>query len=180
MTEIRGEIRLQGFDELAKALMEMPENLRTKVLKNATRKATQIMADDAGDRLGRAGSRKDMAVSVRLFRDGVKAVFGPRQKNWVLKFREFGTSLHKIVATKKRILADAPDMAVGLPLYHKAQISGKQRFQETIFFGKEVQVQMQARPFIRPAFDAKKQSALDELGRALRELIERAVSGIRK
>lgn len=177
-----GEIKLNGFKELAQALRELPEKVRIKVLKGAQRKAAQVIATDAGNRLAPAGSEKDMIVSVRLHSDGVKAFVGPRRgPRWYLWFREFGTSLHKVKASQKKILAEVYEIAPGgmtfgkmkgLSTYHQAQIPTSR---EAVFFGKEVEVQQPAKPFLRPAFDAKKEEAIEQLGKELGPAIEKAM-----
>jgi HK97 gp10 family phage protein len=169
MVEKRGEIKLQGFDELRRALMEMPEKIRKKTLRAAQRNAAKVIADAAGNLLGSAGTKKDMTILIRAYRDRVRALVGPKTKKWYLKFREFGTSLHKVTASGSSLSWKL----------HKARAAGGKSPAKVladkdagIIFGKEVQVQMSARPFLRPAFDSHKQEYLDTLGMELKKSIE--------
>ena len=169
MAEQRGEIKLEGFKELHAALMEMPEKIRKKTLRAAQRKAAKVIANAAGDLLGSAGSKKDMTISIRAYRDNVRALVGPKIKKWYLKFREFGTSLHTVTAS-------GSSMSWKL---HKRIAKAGERPKKVLanvwtgeIFGKEVQVQQPPRPFLRPAFDSHKHQYLDALGRELKKSIE--------
>ena len=147
---IESQMELKGFDELDRKLHELPGKVGKKALADSTKAGGKVIRDEAERRLG--FSKKHLSMRTKSSMDGTaETKVIPRKDKWYLRLIEFGTSPIRKVKKKK--------------VLYSAKL-GK-------FFGKDVKG-LSARPFMRPAFDSKKEEAVramgDVLGRKIEEL----------
>jgi len=144
------EIKLQGFKELDKLLMELPEKLQRKAVRQATLAGANIIKEDAKRRAPRSVAgheggkyphkpgnlRKSMRTYKKRDKGGmITYQVGPSKKGFYGKFVEFG---HLLKRNKKTI--------GNVPAY----------------------------PFLRPAFDTNTDKVIEtikeRLGTAINEI----------
>lgn len=146
-----GSVRIHGADEMAKVLRELPEHIGRRVLVGALRKAAVPILDEAR-RLAPVGQESKGRVRLRKTKRGKITV-----ANYGKLRLELG--IVTIPASKTE---------------HTASVAVSVR---KAFWGMFVEFGtrlMAARPFMRPAFEARKYEALDILGKELGAGIERA------
>jgi HK97 gp10 family phage protein len=150
-------VNISGMKEIEANLRQLSDDIRDKMLTDAAREGAQIVQAEA---MHLAPKERGLAsplsivsrIKIRMKkpdRFGVRAyvVAGAPHSHLL----EFGTKAHKIVAKFKKALAD------------KAARE---------FFGRVVNHPgNRARPFLRPAFEAKKVEAVNRMADVLRQKI---------
>lgn len=156
-------VKIEGLEELRRALRLLPANVQKNQLANATQKGALLMRDDARPRvpvLAHADPRRKAGV----LRNAVRATRGKRNGSVGSAFVYVRILTKKAIAKWKRAQGAAGKRVGGAanpsdPFYW--------RFVE---FGT---AKMAARPFLRPAFEATKIEAAERIKDALREGIEK-------
>lgn len=156
----RRSIKVSGTKELDRVLRDLPKQNARRAVNGAVRSAAAVIRreivqrapDGANAPHPRYGElKKNIRVTVEKTGTALRAIVHTGSAFWA-RFIEFGTAV-RVVRTrrpgKRQILSDGQT-----------------------FFGREVPP-MRARPFFRPAFDAKAQEAVDRLAERLGEGIER-------
>lgn len=152
---------IQGLAELAARLRKMPEDLRTKTLKPAVGSAAKIVRDDA-----RVRAPRFEGVTARGH-----APAGTLKKSIILKFIREKSSANEATfyITVKR---GAKFMAV--KRRRKGQVVSIENQDAYYWFMVEFGTsKMGKKPFMVPAFEAKKIYALKEIEAKLREGINK-------
>lgn len=167
------EIRVEGLQELRELLQQrLPEHIRTKALQSALTRAARPILTEAKARVpvktGRAqraiySYRSRESTKVRAVRHiSVRAGRRHGEKDaYYWKWVEFGRGVS--VVGKKRGAPRGGERArsLGTP--------------ERGWFGREVKA-VPARPFMRPAFEAKKTEALERFRQYMGPEIEKAAT----
>jgi len=155
------EVHVEGLDRLEKALLGLPDAVCKKALRQAVKAGADIFLTDmrmrARVRTGKMVHDLKARVSVRATKGSVSADIGARDDRkkgghaYLARFQEFGTKPHVIRARKGKALL-VPGGGFVYQVSHPGQ---------------------PARPFIRPAFDSRKDQVVDVLGKTLGDFIER-------
>lgn len=161
-------MQMEGLEELRRALRMLPENVQKNVLASATQKGAIVIRDDARPRVP-VLQQADPRRKAGALRDAVRATRGKRNGSVGSAFVYVRMLTKKAIAKFKRGRAAAGLRVKGAanpddPFYW--------RFVE---FGTS---KMAARPFLRPAFEAKKIDAAERIKDALREGIEKEAAKV--
>lgn len=145
---------ISAFKDLEKLLKQLPEPLAKKALEDAARAGANLLRREIRARAPQGEGKLKRNILVKKNKRTKYAVnykVGVAGKIYYAHFIEFGTSPHLIAAKRKKLLTDGQEA-----------------------FGKEVQHPGQsARPFLRPAVDAKGQEAIATFGQKLSETVLR-------
>lgn len=162
---IRTSMKIEGLDQLRRNLRDLPINVQTRVLGNAVAKGAKVIADEARARapvLKEPDDRREPGLLKRM----VRATRGVRRDSEAAAFvsvrRLFGKALGRFKEKSGK------SGSHGDPWYWK--------FVEFEFGNSNARAQ----PFIRPAFDTKKEAAAEEIKRALADGIQREAGKLRK
>lgn len=163
MTDKYGKFQIEGLKDLERMLEQLSKSMGKTVLRNALKKAGQPIADAATANVARIDTgalRDSMAVSTKLKRSQKAGGYRDR------------TAVNVFVGPE----------AKRAPHAHLVEFGTGPRFQKKTgrYTG-----QMPAAPFMRPAFDATKEKALDifikeaaaELLKSVKRLRKRAATG---
>ena len=180
------EIEVRGLRELGETLQKLPLELQRKALRPALRDAASIIEEEAKRRAPyregelRSKIRTTIKVDPGIGGDCYAAVRSGSRKSHLI---EFSTAAHKIIGRFKNAVRKL------------TKPEGKKRRWRNIsedqqrnilaskdkVFGASVQHPgTKARPFLRPAFDAKHREALDKFRTRLRESIISTVKSAAK
>lgn len=147
---IKVKMRLEGADELIAALRALPDALTRKVVEQALVKVGEPIAADASAR-------------------------APRRKGKLAKSIKVGTKLTKS-QKRGRAMQGMAEAFIGTSARGPGVLqefgTGPRRQKKTGRFTG----QSPAKPFLRPAWEAGKQAALDGIGEALWQEIEKAAA----
>lgn len=144
-------VHIKGAREMEQVLRRLPAQLAKKTLAAALRDAAEPILDEAR-RLAPVGQESKGRVRLRTTQRG---------KVTISHYGKLKPSLR---------IATVPDRLTP----HSASVvvtAGKAFWGMFVEFGTRF---MAAKPFLRPAFEAKKMEALNRLGKALGERIEKA------
>lgn len=153
---MRGTIKIEGFSELERLLKQLPRTVARKLARQALRVGAKIVQREAKQRAPKntgtlaAGIKVRAAKAKKKDRTAVMVRVGDghfKGETFYSGFIEFG---YEKVPT--------------IPLPGGKFKSAKR--------GSEPTTTIPPRPFMRPAFDAKKEEAARAIGKALGELIE--------
>lgn len=168
-------VTIQGVDKIIRRMAVLPLNVEKRVVSGAVRKSLATVSKEA-KRRGRKQKRsgllaKSLGVKVKAYpRKGVTVgLVGPRKgykdtrtgeiPAYIAHLVEGGTKKHT-VTTKGGGLANTKDVAFG--------------FQATEqFFGKSVQIKADPKPFLKPAYDAKKNESERTFAASMEEGVHR-------
>jgi hypothetical protein len=166
-----GEISLQGFDELARCLDELPDRIGKKLLKDGVVEGAKVIAFFAEKNLHLAHPCIGIEVKRTGSLNAPKVWIGPLKRRWYLIFREFGTKEYDISAgtnkkksSGKKVLAETGSISAGL-----AEFKGIRGYFEGVrTFGTKAKIPPRpAKPFLRPAFDMAREMAIYAMGNFL-------------
>ncbi len=143
------KMKLEGADQLLKALDEIDKQAK-KVLKEAGKAGGAVFKEAAQENAPGPGI---VAVVEKSSMGKVEVAVGPRKEKWYYRFFETGARPHEI-APKGEVL-HIP--GVGREFYESASATGG----------------VQAKPFLRPAFDTKREAALKAFGEMIWQAIGR-------
>lgn len=149
------DFEIKGGAELARALQELPVKLEKNVLRGAIRAGAKVFLDEAKLRVPVASGklRESLRISTRLVRGrvlGTVTAGGGKANVFYAQFVEHGTAPHVIIAgggTKAGRVLAAGARILGAKVDHPGAAP---------------------KPFMRPAFDTKAQSALDTVAEYIR------------
>ena len=149
-------INIEGFEEIAKKLQELPKKLEKNILRSALNAGARVYANElkATAPKDSGALKRTIRVSSRIRKDkkGIEAVakVGNRDKGvFYAHMVEFGTNAHAINAKQ------APNLSF--------MIGGKWvKTKQVLHTGTS------ARPFIRTAYDNKASQAVDAISSKIR------------
>lgn len=147
-------IEIQGLDELAKKLDELPYKTAAKIMRPALQASGEVF---------RQAAAALAPVSPQAAHRN--AVPGELRNSIIAKVR-LGTDL------------DSNSVRIG-PAHEKAKYTGKERTHSPGVYGMFVEYgtkKMSAHPFMRPAFEAAKERAVEAFVQVVRDLLELVVS----
>lgn len=144
-------VRIHGAKELEAVLKQLPEHMAKQVVRAALRKAAVPILDEAR-RLAPVGQESKGRTRLRTTKKG---------KVTVANYGKLRGEL-KIITVPDSKSKSSASVAISV---------GKAYWGMFVEFGTRHQA---AKPFLRPAFDAKWRESLDILGRELGTMIERA------
>lgn len=157
---------VKGLDGLLEDLRKIPNELRVRVAQNAVNRGARVIRDEAKARVPVRTGR--LRSSIRTFvrrsgvgRHSVVAAVGVRgggkqSRVHIARFLEYGTRGHVIEPKSKRGRRKAALLLSMGVAVRRAEHPGAG-----------------PRPFLRPAYDAKKQEALNAMAASLRKGILR-------
>ena len=157
-----GLIRIEGLDQLARALRALPDRVARNGLRAAVYAGAKVIRDEA-----------------RLKAPVATGDLGPNQP-------PPGTLKRSIIMKQIPELSSAQKQTFFVTVRHgkkyrkqgkKGNLSQDAWYWRFVEFGT---VKMSARPFLRPAFDLKKHDALSAIKTRLAQRIEQAVQELRK
>jgi len=153
MAYTRLAVKIEGQKELMKALKESGLKPR-KVIGAAMKQGGEVVAANARERVESSkGGKKVTAKITARKQDHITVSVGPTKKHWYLRFLETGTARHEIRGN--------PFLRFGGP-------RGLIEVRRVMHPGTA------ARPFLRPAFDAKNDEATGKVGEVIRAAIVEA------
>lgn len=162
---IRTSMKIEGLEQLRRNFRDLPLNIQAKELGNAVSKGAKVIANEA---IARAPVLKDPDPRREpgLLKRMIRATRGVRRDSEAAAFVSIRRLFGKALARFKDKTGKSGSH--GDPWYWK--------FVE-FEFGK---ANARAQPFIRPAFDTKKEAAAEEIKRALAEGVKRQAEKLRK
>lgn len=166
---IRSSIKIEGLNELRRALRDLPGATQARVLANAVASGARVIRNDARDKAPVLAAPAAHRVAGTV-RDAIRATRGVRRGSEASAFVSVRRLSKKQVRKFKAAQAALGRKIAGAvnpadPFYW--------RFLE---FGT---AKMAARPFLRPAFDTRKEAAALQIKEALRAGIEREAQRLR-
>lgn len=148
-------LQLTGFKELAAALRELPDRVAKNALRSAVNAGATVIKKEA---IGRA-PRDTGALQANLYQKQIREQSGDSRQT-------FYVGVRKGVAKYANTKANRRSGKVG-KVYENDGTTFYWKFLE---FGTS---KMAARPFLRPAFDMKKEDAVAAIGAKLDERIQK-------
>jgi len=142
-------MKLEGADDLLKAFAQMDVQVK-KVLKEAGKAGGEVFREAAADNAPGDGI---VLVVEKSTQGKIEVAVGPSKEKWYYRFFETGARPHEI-APKGSVLY-LP--GVGSEFYASASATGG----------------VNAKPFLRPAFDTKQEAALAAFGKTIWAALER-------
>lgn len=188
------ELDVRGFEGLFDNLQKVKTELRQRIAQNAVNAGARVIRDEARTRVPvRTGrTQRQIRVITRRTGLGVHEVAasvglrggGKKGRVHIARFLEFGVGPHEITSRDsdafKSLSADAQATA-RLHVFTTARsrgASGKKalRLARGAFRERVMHPGIPPKPFLRPAYDAKRQEAINAMATALRRGIERAIA----
>ncbi len=142
------DVQVKGLADLQRALDQLPAKIEANVMRSALRQGANVIKDEAKAKVPvHLGALRDsIRVSTGMKRGTVKATIKAGDKKaWYWRFVEFGTKAHWIKPKNKKSLF----------------LAGLAR--ETVHHPGA-----RAKPFMRPALDARAHAAIEAVGEAIR------------
>lgn len=155
-------IKIEGLDELRRALRLLPENIQKNQLAKATRQGAMVIRDEAKPRVPIL-QQPDPRRKAGVLRNAVRSTAGRRNGSVGTAYVYVRTLTKRMIAKFKKAQA-----AKGLKIQGAANPNDP-FYWRFIEFGTS---KLAARPFLRPAFEAKKVQAAERIKAALRQGIE--------
>jgi HK97 gp10 family phage protein len=157
-----GDFEVLGLKELDDALKNLPEYLQKRAMKEAFIAGGQIIQQTAVALAPRRRGNLAAAIELKFIPDmgngqGGVAIYVNKKKAWYGRLEEFGTAPHVIRVRRGKALK------IGSTYVKEVQHPGAA-----------------AKPFMRPAFDTKKQEAVNVIALTLRKFIERYAKQVKK
>lgn len=149
------DIQIQGLADLHRALQELPAKIEANVLRGGLRAGAKVIAEEARQQApAQSGAlRKSIRVSLRLRKAEGKVqafVKAGNKQAWYANLVEFGTARHLIKPKNRKSL-----FLAGLAREVVDHPGAKPK------------------PFMRPAFDAKAQAAIEAMAGYIRNRLPR-------
>jgi HK97 gp10 family phage protein len=155
-------MKVDGLRQLNKALQELPLKIRGAPLRTATRKASMVIRNEA---------RSKVPVNTGLLK---REIITSRSRSQSSEGREtFVVMVKQLVKKYANTKANRRMNRVG----KKFKTEGLAYYWKFLEFGTS---KMRARPFMRPAFDSKKQEAVRVLQRELDAAIQAQARKLRR
>ena len=143
-----GSVEVKGLKELERALLELPKKLATQALTRGLLSGAKLVVDDA--------KRRAPLLTGELRRN-IRAIPNRRDKRYAATVDIGVRKLTKKQLRKLRMKASRANASD--PFYWRFLEFGTSR--------------MRARPFLRPAFEAKKVEAALRIGESIRERLKK-------
>lgn len=149
------QIKIEGLEQLVKNLRQLPKELQGKPLQQAVGRASRVVRDEAKKRAPQGS-------------------YANRSENAPEPGR-----LHENIVSAKRKSQGGADMEYLVMVRTRGKKDSRKNawYWHFLEFGTSKQP---AQPFLRPAFEAKKSEALQEMVKYLRKGIERAAKKLKK
>ena len=162
------EVQIQGFAELDKFLKQFPAKIEGNIVRASLNAANKVIADEARLRapVDDGDLRKSIRVSSRIFKrsgDIVSLVRAGNKKAFYAKFIEYGTA--RYFTGKGTGSVKGP--YVIRPKTKKSLFFLGQAVEQVVHEG------IKPRPFMRPAFDSKKDEAIQAFARKMKQRIDK-------
>ena len=155
-------MQLTGFKELASALRELPQKVSRNALRAAVNAGATVIKKEAGVK-----APKDTgALKANMYQKQVREKSGPETQTFYVGVRK-GVAKYANTAANRRA-------GKAGKVYKDAGTTFYWRFME---FGTS---KMAARPFLRPAFESKKEEAVKAIAEKLDERIKKYASELHK
>jgi HK97 gp10 family phage protein len=151
-------VKVEGLDELVKGLKEVGLSVNSS-LRTAMREGMKVIQQEAESNARAITKRKATRIEVSTHgsREGsrnVTVTLSPSKKAWYLGFFETGAKPHQISGRR------------GRRLYFKGRKGNLVVVRSVRHPG------MRARPWLRPAYEAKREAAVGKVSEVLRKAIE--------
>lgn len=150
MSEIKN---VKGLSELQKFLDTLPAKMEANIMRSALRAGANVLKTEAASNLDRNGSvdsgdlKASLRVSSKLSKGVVTAtVKAGSDKAWYWRFVEFGTAAHVIKARRQKSL-----------FFNGSQVTSVDH------------PGARAKPFMRPALDARASDAVVAVGEQIKK-----------
>ena len=144
------EINIKGGEELSKALKQLSPKIEKNIMRAALRAGAKVIADEAKRNVPEKSGelKKSIRSGSKATRQGqvIATAKAGNDKAWYWRFVEFGTQAHLIMAKNQK------SMAFGGVFAKQIEHPGAT-----------------ARPFMRPALDAKAQEAIQKVADVVRQ-----------
>lgn len=171
MSVVQRSVKMEGWDELEQLLQIAPAQISSRIAVRALRRGAAIIRDEARRIVPVETGELRRSIRVRAFRQGTRAertvtvwVQGPEKSLAILV--EFGTSAHLIKRKK-------PGGVLGRGVSGR----GGRVFQgKGLPRGQVMHPGMRARPFLRPAFDARVGQATQAVAADIRLGLEQFIA----
>lgn len=175
-------VQLKGFNELAEALKQLPDNIAKNALKSAVAAGGRIVRDEAKSRIGGGGPSNITGTLKRsLYVKFIRELSAPHRAVYFVGARQ-AYNYNTRAGSKKVKEYGKFDAyyARWVEFGHFSRPAGKQLKRGR---GRTAAIQtmlatgqvhwIQGKPFLRPAFEASKGRAIDAMSAKLRERLER-------
>jgi len=169
-------IPLKGGRELSEFLRAFPERLQKNAVRSGLRAGAKPIRDQARQNAPKKSGRMAKSIktgSPRVDRDGVARItIRLRGDNaFIGLFIEYGVAAHVIKAgdsNRSRRLLDRQFQAEGAS---SDLATGKLKIGNNLISGAVLHPGIQAKPFMRPAFEARAQDAINAFGSRIQEFL---------
>lgn len=151
-------VKIEGLKELNAKLKNMASKEANRITRRGIAKMAQVIRKEMRQRAPKdtGDLRKNLAYKIKKEpRGGYSGTVGPKPKAFYARFLEFGTAAHAI--PNKNSKSRKP-IKIGGRVFNTVEHPG-----------------IAPHPFLRPAFEAKKQAAVEEAGKIMWQLIEEAL-----
>lgn len=159
---IKTSMKIEGLEELRKALRLLPEELQKKSLGDAVAKGASVIRDEA-KRLAPVLKEPSKHRTPGLLRRMIRSTRGVRNGSEAAAFVSVRRLVKKALAKAK---AKTKKSGAELDPFYWAFIE----------FGTS---KRKAHPFLRPAFDTQKEKAAEQIKQALAEGLAKAAAKVR-
>lgn len=152
-------VKIEGLKELNAKLKSLATKEANRITRRGIAKMAQVIRKEMRQRAPKDTGflRKNLAYKIkRESRGGYSATVGPKPLAFYARFLEFGSAEHIIPNLNSR---SRKPIAIGNRVFSSVDHPGTS-----------------PRPFLRPAFEAKKREAVDECGKVMWKLIEEALT----
>lgn len=161
-----GSVKVTGLREMNSALKKLDAKVANKISRAGIAEAAKVMRKEMRERAPRDSGnlRKNIKYKLRRFqRRGFTGTVGVTRKAFYAGFIEYGSSPHRLPAEK-----------IGRGR-GKRKNNAKISFDGGVFSGAN-HPGISPKPFLRPAFEAKKEAAIKSIGVKIWALIKKEAS----
>ena len=153
-------VQISGLKELQASLDRLAKRDSNRIARRGISKMAQIIRKEMRAQAPRETGDLRKNLNYRIFRDsrgGFRGKVGPKPQAFYARFIEFGTAAH-IIPRKDTKGRPQKKLRIGNNVYASVKHPG-----------------ITPKPFLRPAFESSKRRAVDEAGKLMWSLIEKAV-----
>ena len=165
-------MKLKGGRELGTFLAQFEDKLQKKFLRNALRRGANVTRDKAREMAPKQSGKLAMSIKTDTRTNREQAIARVRLKGkhaFLGHFFEYGIEPHYIAVTGSK----EGRVAVGKAASGDGTIKGGvMKIGDEFASGIVEHPGVEARPFLRPAFDATAKDAVNEVGKALHEFVQ--------
>ena len=153
-------VKIDGLKELNAKLKRMSARDSNRIVRRGISKMAQVIRKEMRERAPVDSGDLKKNIGFKIFRDqrgGFRGQVGPKPKAFYARFIEFGSASH-IIPRKDTKGRKQKAIKIGDKTYKSVTHPG-----------------ISPKPFLRPAFEAKKRQAVEEAGALMFKLIEEAL-----